>query len=167
MHIDDLGDTLITGGINDFDFAWKLESGESLETPEVVIAFSDEGIGGMSRALHDAYREHLISKDRVYASRPIVINNWEATYFNFDTDKLKAIVDAVEGTGIDTLVLDDGWFGKRENETDQARLLFKLLRDTDKKNYSVIYAPLPRMSGIGLALYNRMIRAAAHNIIRL
>ena len=58
-------------------------------------------------------------------------------------------------------------FGKRENETDQARLLFKLLRDTDKKNYSVIYAPLPRMSGIGLALYNRMIRAAAHNIIRL
>ena len=58
-------------------------------------------------------------------------------------------------------------FGKRDNEVDQAHLLFKLLRDTDKKNYSVIYAPLPRMSGIGLALYNRMIRAAAHNIIRL
>ena len=112
----DLGDTLITGGINDFDFAWKLEAGERLETPEVVIAFSDEGIGGMSRAFHDAYREHIIAKDRVYSSRPIVINNWEATYFNFDTDKLKAIVDAVEGTGIDTLVLDDGWFGKRDND---------------------------------------------------
>lgn len=58
-------------------------------------------------------------------------------------------------------------FGERENELEQAHLLFKLLRDTDKKDYSVIYAPLPRMSGIGLALYNRMIRAAAHNIIRL
>ena len=58
-------------------------------------------------------------------------------------------------------------FGARGNETEQAHLLFKLLRDTDKMNYSVIYAPLPRMDGIGLALYNRMIRAAAHNIIRL
>ena len=58
-------------------------------------------------------------------------------------------------------------FGARGNETEQAHLLFKLLRDTDKMNYSVIYAPLPHMSGIGLALYNRMIRAAAHNIIRL
>ena len=58
-------------------------------------------------------------------------------------------------------------FGARGNETEQAHLLFKLLRDTDKMNYSVIYAPLPHMNGIGLALYNRMIRAAAHNIIRL
>ncbi len=58
-------------------------------------------------------------------------------------------------------------FGARGNEEEQARLLFKLLRDTDKNDYSVIYAPLPDMSGIGLALYNRMIRAAAHNIIRL
>ena len=58
-------------------------------------------------------------------------------------------------------------FGSRKDEKEQAHLLFKLLRDTDKKNYSIIYAPLPEKSGIGLALYNRMIRAAAHNIIRL
>ena len=111
------GDTLITGGINDFDFEWKLGAGECLETPEAVIAFSDEGVGGMSRAFHDAYRNHLIPKKHVFSPRPIVINNWEATYFNFDTDKLKAIVDAVQGTGIDTLVLDDGWFGVRNNSS--------------------------------------------------
>ena len=110
------GDSLITGGINDFDFNWMLGAGERFETPEVVIAFSDEGIGGMSRAFHDAYRNHLIPKNRAFESRPVVINNWEATYFNFDTDKLKAIVNAVEGTGINTFVLDDGWFGKRDND---------------------------------------------------
>ncbi len=110
------GDSVITGGINDLDFSWKLEPGESFETPEVVIAYSNEGLGGMSRAFHDAYRNHLIPKRWVHTHRPIVINNWEATYFNFDTEKLKKIVDAVAGTGIDTLVLDDGWFGARSND---------------------------------------------------
>ena len=66
-----------------------------------------------------------------------------------------------------TEVIDVYRFGAKSDENAQAHLLFKLLRDTDKQNYSVIYAPLPKMSGIGLALYNRMIRAAAHNIIRL
>lgn len=107
------GRTLVTGGINDFDFRWKLEAGENFETPEVMLAYSFDGIGGMSRELHDAIRTYLVNPDRVYQPRPIVINNWEATYFHFDREKLKAIAQAVEGTGIDTFVLDDGWFGKR------------------------------------------------------
>ena len=111
------GSFLVTGGINDFDFSWKLEPGERFETPEVVIAFSGEGLGGMSRAYHDAYRNHLINPKYVKSHRPILINNWEATYFKFTYEKLCAIADAVEGTGIDTLVLDDGWFGKREDAT--------------------------------------------------
>ncbi len=110
------GRTLVTGGINDFDFAWKLESGETLETPEAVIAYSSEGIGGMSRAFHDAYREHIINPRYVKKPRPVVINNWEATYFNFDVPKLKKIIDGVKGTGIDTFVLDDGWFGDRNSD---------------------------------------------------
>ena len=114
------GQTLLTGGINDFDFSWKLESGEELETPEAVIAYSAEGIGGMSRAYHDAYRNHLINPKFVKKSRPIVINNWEGTYMDFDNEKLIAIADAVVGTGIDTFVLDDGWFGARN--TDEAGL---------------------------------------------
>ena len=110
------GTAQLTGGINDFDFSWKLAPGEELETPEAVIAYSAEGIGGMSRAYHDAYRAHLINKRFVGSPRPLLINNWEATYFNFDVPKLCAIADAVNGLGIDTLVLDDGWFGKRDDD---------------------------------------------------
>ena len=110
------GRTLVTGGINDFDFKWVLNPQDTLETPEVVIAFSNEGIGGMSRAYHNAYRNHLINPHFVNKPRPIVINNWEGTYMNFDNQKLMDIVSAVEGTGIDTFVLDDGWFGKRDDD---------------------------------------------------
>ncbi len=110
------GETTVTGGIHDFDFTWQLGAGESFATPEIVIAYSSEGIGGMSRAYHDAYRNHLINKRYVNTNRPLLINNWEGTYFNFSYEKLAAIVDAVEGTGIDTFVLDDGWFGKRDND---------------------------------------------------
>lgn len=108
---------MVTGGINDFDFKWTLSSGESFETPEVVIAFSDEGLGGMSRAFHDAYRNHLINPRYVNKPRPVVINNWEGTYFDFNNDKLCAIAEGVKGTGVDTFVLDDGWFGKRDDDT--------------------------------------------------
>lgn len=107
---------LVTGGVNDFDFSWKLEAGECFEVPEVILAYSCEGIGAMSRAFHDAMREHLINPRFVKKHRPIVINNWEATYFKFNNEKLKAIADAVKDTGIDTFVLDDGWFGKRDND---------------------------------------------------
>ena len=110
------GRTNVLGGINDFDFKWLLEPGEAFECPEVILAYSDEGIGGMSRVLHDAYRSHLINPKFVTKSRPIVINNWEGTYFNFDTEKLKNIASAVAGTGIDTFVLDDGWFGVRNDD---------------------------------------------------
>ncbi len=110
------GRTLVTGGINDFDFTWNLNADEILETPEVVISYSNEGIGGMSRAYHDAYREHLINPCFVKKPRPIVINNWEGTYMNFDNQKLMDIASAVKGTGIDTFVLDDGWFGVRDDD---------------------------------------------------
>ena len=110
------GTTLVTGGINDFEFGWKLGKDEVFETPEVLIAYSSEGIGGMSRALHDVMRNHLINRRFASKCRPIVINNWEATKFNFDTEKLKGIAKAVQGTGIDTFVLDDGWFGDRSSD---------------------------------------------------
>lgn len=106
----------LTGGINDFDFSWKLDAGEELETPEIVIAYSDCGIGGMSRALHDAYRNHLINKRFVKQRRPVVINHWEGTTFHFNNEKLIAIADAVKGMGIDTFVMDDGWFGVRNGD---------------------------------------------------
>ena len=106
----------VNGGINDFDFSWKLEEGETFCTPEAVLVYSDGGLGQMSRTFHDLYRQYLINKRYVDSIRPIVINNWEATYFNFDIPKLEAIIDKVKGTGIDMFVLDDGWFGERSND---------------------------------------------------
>lgn len=113
---DPKGDTRLLGGINDFDFRWLLDAGESFSTPEAVICYSPNGLGGMSREYHDAYRTHLINPRYAHARRPIVINNWEATYFDFDNERLMSIIDAVKGTGIDTFVLDDGWFGNRNND---------------------------------------------------
>lgn len=106
----------ILGGINDFDFAWEVKPNEKFVTPEVVMVYSENGLGDMSRAFHDLYRGYLINPRFVNKPRPIVINNWEATYFDFDTKKLCDIIDSVKGTGIDTLVLDDGWFGVRNND---------------------------------------------------
>lgn len=110
------GYTRLTGGINDFDFAWVLGAGETFATPEVVLAYSEDGVGGMSREYHEAYRNHLINPRFVNSPRPIVINSWEAVYFGCTPERLLPIIDAVKGTGIDTFVLDDGWFGARRND---------------------------------------------------
>lgn len=110
------GDTLILGGANDFNFSWKLNPGEQFETPEVLITYSDKGVGGMSRNLHDAYREYVINEKTVRTARPIVINNWEATHFDFTEDQIKAFVDSATELNVDTFVLDDGWFGERNSE---------------------------------------------------
>ena len=109
------GASRILGGIQDFDFRWALDAGEVFATPEAVLVYSDCGLNKMSHAFHDLYRGYLIPEKDVHAHRPVVINNWEGTYFDFDNERLMAIVDAVRGTGIDTFVLDDGWFGARNH----------------------------------------------------
>ena len=101
-------------GINPLDFQWLLEKGESFTCPEVVMVHSDEGIGKMSRTFHDLYRNNLIRGEYKDKRRPILINNWEATYFNFDTDKLIDIAKEASKLGIEMLVMDDGWFGHRD-----------------------------------------------------
>lgn len=106
----------IQGGINDLNFEWKLDGGEEFVTPQAAICYSDTGLGGMSREFADFYRNYIIDPARAYMRRPIVINNWEATYFNFNRDKLFDIIDAAAPLGIDTFVLDDGWFGKRDDD---------------------------------------------------
>lgn len=103
-------------GINHFDFNWLLEEGEEFVAPEVVMVYSDEGIGKMSRTFHDLYRQHLIRGEYKDKRRPILINNWEATYFNFDTEKLIGIAKEASKLGIEMLVMDDGWFGHRDSD---------------------------------------------------
>ena len=106
----------VQGGINDIGFNWKLASGESFVTPQALLCFSSEGIGGMSRSYADFIRDRIVNPRFAYVKRPVVVNNWEATYFDFDTDKLFAIIDKAATLGVDTFVLDDGWFGKRDND---------------------------------------------------
>ena len=106
----------MTMGISPIDFKWKLPVGESFETPEVVLVFSHEGTGKMTRIYHDLFRNHLIRSTYLHKKRPILINNWEATYFDFDTDKLISIAKKAASLGIEMLVMDDGWFGKRNDD---------------------------------------------------
>ena len=101
-------------GINSFDFNWLLKPGESFTAPEVVMVYSDCGMGEMSRKFHKLYRTRLARgywRDKV---RPILINNWEATYFDFNEEKLLELAKAAKKAGVELLVLDDGWFGKRD-----------------------------------------------------
>ena len=103
----------MTMGIHPEGFKWKLMPGEAFQAPEVVMVYSDEGLGKMTRTLHDFYRNHLIRGSYKDKKRPILINNWEATYFDFNTEKLIAIAKQASELGIEMLVMDDGWFGNR------------------------------------------------------
>ena len=100
-------------GIHPDGFKWKLQPGEEFQAPEVVMVYSDEGLGKMTRTFHDFYRNHLIRGEYKDKKRPILINNWEATYFEFNTEKLIAIAKQASELGIEMLVMDDGWFGNR------------------------------------------------------
>ncbi|SDX38859.1 alpha-galactosidase [Paenibacillus sp. CF384] len=103
-------------GINPFDFSWRLEPGEAFQTPEAVMVFSSAGLGSMSHTYHELYRTRLCRGAFRDAIRPILVNNWEATYFNFNADKIESIAKAGSELGLELFVLDDGWFGKRDSD---------------------------------------------------
>jgi len=115
-EVDQFRTTRVSMGINPFDFEWKLDPGAAFQTPEVVAVFSAEGLGGMSRTYHRLYRSRLCRGNYRDAERPIKVNNWEATYFRFDDRKLEEIADAAAEAGIELFVLDDGWFGRRNDD---------------------------------------------------
>ena len=110
------GTTRLTLGLNPRGFAWRLLPGEDFQAPEALFAWSKEGLNGMSQAFHSLMRQRVCRgywRDR---ARPILINNWEATYFGFDHEKIMTIARAAANAGIELFVLDDGWFGKRNND---------------------------------------------------
>lgn len=110
-------DTLrVTMGIHPQDFKWELKPEETFYAPEVILTYSDAGLGTMTRNFHDLYRNHLIRSPYKDMKRPILINNWEATYFDFNTEKLIAIAKEAKKCGIEMLVMDDGWFGYRNDD---------------------------------------------------
>lgn len=107
----------MTMGIHPETFAWTLHEAESFETPEAVLVYSKDGINGMSQVYHELYRNRLVRGKWRNQDRPILVNNWEATYMDFDEDRLMKIVDTASELGVELFVLDDGWFGKRNDDT--------------------------------------------------
>ena len=116
VEVDCMDSTRVLMGINPSDFKWRLEPGEHFTAPETVMVYSDGGVGKMSRTYHKLYRYNLCRGEWKTKKRPIIVNNWEATYFNFDDDKLVAIAKDAAELGIEMLVMDDGWFGVRNTD---------------------------------------------------
>lgn len=103
-------------GLNSAGFSWLLAPGEAFQTPEAVLVYSGEGLGGMSRTYHALYRMRLCRGKHRDARRPVLINNWEATYFDFDQERLLDLARRAAGLGLELFVLDDGWFGRRDDD---------------------------------------------------
>ena len=116
VECDQLGQVRMVMGIHPDLFRWELKAGETFSTPEVMLSYSDTGLETLSHHFHQAIREHICRGKYQLAERPVLINNWEATYFGFDTEKILHIAEEAARLGVDMLVLDDGWFGKRDDD---------------------------------------------------
>ncbi|TDF97717.1 alpha-galactosidase [Paenibacillus piri] len=116
VEVDQFDTARVGMGINPFDFSWLLAPGEAFQTPEAVMVYSPDGLNGMSQTYHGLYRTRLCRGKFRDEPRPVLINNWEATYFDFDADKIEQIAQAGKQLGIELFVLDDGWFGKRNDD---------------------------------------------------
>ena len=114
---DIFGQLRVLGGINDHQFSWKLNLDEPFNTPEMVYVFSDKGLNGMSKNLHKLYQSRLARGKYRDEIRPVLTNNWETTYFDFDEQKLLDLSNKASELGVELFVLDDGWFGKRNSDT--------------------------------------------------
>lgn len=115
-EVDQTGSTRLVMGIHPDTFRWALAPGETFPVPEVCLTFSGEGLTGLSQRLHRAFRDHLCRGKYRAARRPVLINSWEAVYFDFDSDKLVEIARSAAPLGVELLVMDDGWFGKRDDD---------------------------------------------------
>lgn len=116
VEVDRFDTTRVLIGINPDEFGWKLNSGDSFQTPEVIFSYTDNGFNALSQQLGAFYAQHLINPHFAHQERPILINNWEATFMDFTEDKLMPIVERAKELGIEMFVLDDGWFGHRDDD---------------------------------------------------
>ena len=107
----------VMSGINPHCFLWKLHTGESFVTPQAVMTYSERGINGVSHNMHGFVNENIVRGEHKGADRPVVLNNWEATFFNFNRRKILALARDAKKLGVEMLVLDDGWFGSRNSDT--------------------------------------------------
>lgn len=113
---DQFGQTRALLGLQDEMFSYPLASGETFYTPEVILSFAGDGMNHLSQNLHRCIRQHICRGKYKEVVRPILVNSWEAAYFDFDGDTLYELAKEAKNVGIDMLVLDDGWFGKRDDD---------------------------------------------------
>ncbi len=113
---DQMGAVRIVSGIGGDNFSWTLQPGESFATPEALLCFRHDGLNALSQRYHRFIREALCRSRYSRAARPVLLNNWEATYFQFDREKILAIAREAKELGADLFVLDDGWFGRRNDD---------------------------------------------------
>ena len=104
-------------GLNDEHFSWHLEAHSQFQTPEALLSYTDQGFTGLTRDNQGFARQHIARGKWAQKERPILINNWEATYFHFTEDKIIELAQSAKEAGIELFVLDDGWFGKRNSDT--------------------------------------------------
>lgn len=116
IEADAIGQTRVAMGIHEDEFCWELQDQESFTAPEVCMTFSGEGLTGLSQRYQEAFHDCLIRSPWKNRRRPILVNNWEATYFDFNEEKLMKIAQQAAELGLDMLVLDDGWFGRRDGD---------------------------------------------------
>ncbi|WP_255574352.1 alpha-galactosidase [Halobacillus sp. Nhm2S1] len=116
-EVDQYDTTRLSMGIHPQAFQWKLAQGDSFQNPEVILTYTENGLNEMSQSFHDLHRSHLIAPRWMKKERPVLINNWEATYFDFNEEKLDRFTDEARDLGVELFVLDDGWFGKRNDDT--------------------------------------------------
>lgn len=116
VEVDQFDTTRVLIGINPDEFGWKLNKGDSFQTPEAIFSYTDNGFNALSQQLGAFYAQHLINPHFAHQERPILINNWEATFMDFTEDKLMPIVKRAKELGIEMFVLDDGWFGHRDDD---------------------------------------------------
>ena len=116
-EISSFGKTRVVTGINPQTFCFVLEAGESFEAPEAAMAYSHQGYNGMSQCMHLFVREHIVRGTWKKKVRPVLLNSWEAAYFDINEHKLLSLAKAGKEAGIELFVMDDGWFGKRNDDT--------------------------------------------------
>lgn len=104
-------------GINSECFSWELKPNEQFSTPEVILSYSDSGMETLSHNFHNVIRNNICTGEYKLSERPVLINNWEATYFDFNEERLENIAKEASRLGVDMFVMDDGWFGKRDSDT--------------------------------------------------
>ena len=116
IQLDQMEQVRLVMGINPELFRWELKPSEVFDTPEVIMSYSSKGMEKLSHNFHKVIREHVCRGKYKLAERPVLINNWEATYFDFNEEKILKIAEQAASLGVDMLVLDDGWFGKRDDD---------------------------------------------------